>query len=149
MDAVVVLGGEHDGREEFGIALARRLGAATVLLSNPYPADDPTMRPLCSPRTEETDVRILCFVPDPSTTHGEASATRRFAQDYGWSSVAVVTWRYHLPRARLVFHRCLDDRDVRLTAVAAPHDYRLSVVTWEYLFAYQFAGMAKAVTERC
>lgn len=35
-DAIIVLGGEHDGREDYGLQLARDGWASTVVLSNPY-----------------------------------------------------------------------------------------------------------------
>jgi hypothetical protein len=41
--AVVVLGGEHDDREGYGLALARQELASTVVFSDPYPSADPLM----------------------------------------------------------------------------------------------------------
>src|SRR5690349_20036832 len=46
-DAVVVLGGEHDGREDYGIELARSGWAPTVVISDAYPKGDPVMQRVC------------------------------------------------------------------------------------------------------
>ena len=42
-DAIVVLAGEHDGREEYALRLAREGWAPTVVLSNPYLRTDDVM----------------------------------------------------------------------------------------------------------
>lgn len=61
-DAVVVLGGEHDGREDYGIALARNGWAPTVLISNPYHSSDPVMRRVCGVRRRHRD-HLLATIP--------------------------------------------------------------------------------------
>lgn len=144
VDAVVVLGGEHDGRERYGVALARQGIASTVLLSNPYPASDPVMKRMCLRRNDA--VEVICSRPDPLTTRGEAIMTRRLARERNWHKILIVTWRFHLPRARLVFHQCLSGTGVSIAAKAVPRQYVLPVWYWEYIYLYQFAGIAKAVS---
>ena len=39
--------GEHDGREDFGIGLAKQGWASTVVISNPYGDGDPVMKRVC------------------------------------------------------------------------------------------------------
>lgn len=143
VDAVVVLGGEHDGREGYGVALARQGLAPTVVLSNPYPATDRVMSRICS--GQHGAVRVICPRPEPPTTRGEAMMTRRLALEHHWKQVMVVTWRYHLPRARLLFCQCLCASGVSVTAKAVPRQYVLPVWYWEYIYLYQFAGIAKAL----
>jgi uncharacterized SAM-binding protein YcdF (DUF218 family) len=148
VDAVVVLGGEHDGREEYGIALAQQVHASAVMLSDPYPSGDVVMQRMCSRRLDAIDV--ICSRPDPSTTRGEAIMTRRSAARRHWSSILLVTWRYHMPRARLLFDKCLADMGVSVSAKAVPRQYVLPIWYWQYLYAYQFAGIVKAVAaEHC
>lgn len=148
VNAVVVLGGEHDGREEYGVALARQVHASAVLLSNPYPSDDVVMQRMCLRHLDAIDV--ICSRPDPPTTRGEAMMTRRAAARRHWSSILLVTWRYHLPRARLLFDQCLADIGVSVGAKAVPRQYVLPVWYWQYLYFYQFAGIVKAVAaEHC
>src|SRR5690349_14891187 len=62
-DAIVVLGGEHDGREAYGLDLATRGYADTVLLSNPYWSGDKVMKKACASSTAE--VEVVCFKPQP------------------------------------------------------------------------------------
>jgi len=144
VDAVVVLGGEHDGRERYGLTLARQGLASTVLLSNPYPAADPLMNQMCLPRSGA--VEVICSRPNPMTTHGEAIMTRRLVRERHWHKILIVTWRYHIPRARLVFDQCLSGQGVSVAAKGTPRQYVLPFWYWQYIYLYQFSGIAKALT---
>ena len=143
-DAIIVLGGEHDGREDYGISLAREGWAPTVVISNPYDDWDPVMKRVCRPAA---DVEVICARPDPLTTRGEAVLMQRLALERKWSTIIVVSWRYHLPRARLVFDQCFSDRPGSTVMVAVPRRYRYSLFRWEFVFAYQWAGLAKALAQ--
>jgi uncharacterized SAM-binding protein YcdF (DUF218 family) len=124
-NAVLVLAGQHHGREEFGIELAKLVGAGTVLLSDAYQAEDPVMRTLCS--SSHSTVKVVCFRPKPATTRGEAQYARQLAMRYGWSRIVVVTWRYHLPRAPLVFAQCYSADPGSVIMRAAPREYSVTV----------------------
>jgi len=141
-DAIIVLGGEHDGREAYGISLAERGVADTVVLSNPYGAADPTMKKYCGVETDTYSV--LCEEPEPSTTRGEAIFTQQLAEERGWDHVVVVSWRYHLPRARYIFDQCFAGE---VTMQAVPRTYDFSLVHWEYTYLYQLAGFTKAAIQ--
>jgi uncharacterized SAM-binding protein YcdF (DUF218 family) len=141
-DAIVVLGGDHDGREEYALRLARDGWAPTVVLSNPYPPDDTLMAKLCGPAP---GIEVICGVPRPLTTRGEAEMVRRLAQQRSWIKIIVVTWRYHIPRARLVFRQCYSDLPGTTVMRAVPRQYPYSLLQWEVIYLYQFAGFAKAV----
>lgn len=144
-DAIIVLGGEHDGREDYGITLARQGWANTVVLSNPYGAGDGVMEGAChDTEGERGRVEVLCPVPDPLTTRGEALMTRELAAERSWDRVIVVSWRYHLPRAGYIFERCFSDAPGAVIMHAMPKRYQFSPVTWEFLYAYQWGGLAKA-----
>jgi uncharacterized SAM-binding protein YcdF (DUF218 family) len=143
-DAIIVLGGEHDGREDYGLSLAREGWAPTVVISNPYDDWDPVMKRVCRPAA---DVEVICARPDPLTTRGEAVLMQRLALERNWSRIIVVSWRYHLPRARLVFDQCFSDRPGSTVMVAVPRRYRYSLFRWEFVFAYQWAGLAKALAQ--
>lgn len=138
-DAIIVLGGEHDGREAYGISLAEQGVADTVVLSDPYGSSDAVMKKYCGADTDS--YTVLCPKPTPSTTRGEAIFTEQLARERGWKHVVVVSWRYHLPRARYVFDSCFDG-DVTMQAV--PRRYDFSLVYWEYTYLYQIAGFVKA-----
>jgi uncharacterized SAM-binding protein YcdF (DUF218 family) len=143
VDAVVVLGGEHDGREAYGMALARDGLASTVVLSNPYPVADELMGRMCMRRSGA--IEVICLRPKPSTTRGEAIMTRRLARERNWKKILVVTWRYHLPRAGLVFRQCLSGIDVSTSVKAVPREYILPIWYWQYIYLYQFAGIGKVL----
>ena len=151
-DAIIVLGGEHDGREDYGLQLAREgySTSKTVLISNPdlpYHArtkwSTDLMNRICGP---QPGLEVICFPPVPSTTRGEAMFTQKIAKERGWKSVIVISWRYHLVRARYIFGQCFDG-DVELAAV--PRDYGKSIRRWTYTTLYQYAGLTKAAILGC
>ncbi|MUL46808.1 YdcF family protein [Mycobacterium sp. CBMA293] len=143
-DAIVVLAGEHDGREQYGLTLARQGWAHTVVLSNPYPPGDPQMNGACVPAA---DIEVICRQPEVLTTRGEAMMVRQLSADRSWRRIIVVSWRYHLPRARLVFRQCYSTNPAAVVAVALPRRYDLSPIGWELMYFYQFAGFAKAAMQ--
>ena len=143
-DAIVVLGGEHDGREDYGLRLAEAGYAATVVLSDPYGADDPTMMRVCAVKSKS--FRVICERPDPSTTKGEAMIVRRLAVENGWRSVIVVSWKFHLVRARYIFGQCFDGSVIMR---AVPRTYARPMWRWAYTYTYQFGGLAKASLAKC
>ena len=143
-DAIVVLGGEHDGREAYGLSLAEQGYAPTVLLSNPYSAKDKVMQKVCAPRR---DIEVICQPPEPKTTRGEALFTRKFADDRGWKSVIVVSWRYHLPRARKIFDECFVTPGRTTIMRDVPRSYPYSVAQWQYTYLYQYGGWVKAAIQ--
>lgn len=144
-DAVVVLGGEHDGREDYGLSLAREGWAPTVVISNPYPADDSVMRRVCG--RPGSGVEVICLRPSPLTTRGEADMVRRLAAQRSWDRVIVVSWRYHLPRARMVFGQCFSDDPSAVVMRAVPRPYEFSIARWEFVYVYQYAGLLKAALQ--
>jgi uncharacterized SAM-binding protein YcdF (DUF218 family) len=84
-------------------------------------------------------VTAICFVPSPGTTRGEAEEVGRLARKHGWKSVIVVTSKYHVSRARLIFDRCLSAR----VEVVSAHE-SISALEWAYQYLYQTAGYARA-----
>ena len=146
-DAIVVLGGEHDGREDSGIQLARMGYADHVLISDPYrpyTEQDSMMPRVCSASTPE--IPVTCFEPKPSTTRGEAMFVQEMARRHDWQDVIVVSWSYHLVRARFIFGQCFGG-DVVMHAV--PRDYSPNPVLWGAVYTYQYGGLAKAAVLGC
>jgi uncharacterized SAM-binding protein YcdF (DUF218 family) len=140
-DAIVVLGGEHDGREQYGLQLLRDGLAPVLMMSDPYPSSDAAMQRACQTRIENAEV--LCKKPDELTTRGEAILTRQLADERGWKTVIIVTWRFHLPRARSIFEKCFSDSPQALIMRGVPRRYDYSLAQWEFTYLYQDAGMAK------
>ena len=133
VDAVVVLGGDSDHRIPRGSELVRAGVAGTLVLSREPGERWARWRPLCG------EPGVVCFDADPYSTKGEAEAVARLAEREGWRSLAVVTSRYHLFRARLVFERCFDGR---VAAVGTRYDRR-----WlPLILPLETAKLVRAVT---
>ena len=143
-DAIVVLGGERDGRLAYALDLARHGYADTVLLSNTDNAADIERRQLCAEGTEP--ITLICFRPDPFNTQGEAMFVARLAKQNNWNHVIVVSWNFHMVRARYIFHQCFAGA---VTMRPVPRSYDYSVWEWAQTYAYQFVALAKAAVVGC
>lgn len=142
VDAIIVLAGEHDGREAYGIELARQGVSKDVVLSDPYSDRDKKMVGYCA--TKDSRFTVTCVAPQLATTRGEALFTRDLAAKQGWTSIMVISWRYHLPRARYIFSQCFDGE---ISMRPVPRDYEHSLAKWEYTYLYQTVGFAKAIVQ--
>ncbi|MGB7361805.1 MAG: YdcF family protein [Rhodococcus sp. (in: high G+C Gram-positive bacteria)] len=147
-DAIVVLGGDHDGREEYALGLAEQGYAPQVVFSDPYTgrgvgpySDGEYMTNLCN---GTYDFTVTCFVPDPSTTRGEGREIRALAEEQNWQHVLVVTFRPHVSRSRYILNKCWDGN---MTVLASPTEIPWWAWTWQYV--YQTAGFTKAFFEEC
>jgi hypothetical protein len=112
------------------------------VLSNPYAADDPVMRRACAGSGQ--GITVICRRPAPATTRGEALAARQLATERHWKRIIVVSWRHHLPRARLVFSQCFADRPGVVIMRAVPRDEPMSLAEWEGTSLYQELAFLKA-----
>jgi hypothetical protein len=122
-DAIVVLSGDR-ARLTTGLRLFHADLAPTLLISRdsrPWKAADA----LCERRG------IVCFRADPYSTEGEAETVERLGKGRNWRSIVVVTSRYHLRRARMLFERCTHRRPQVVAARTTPLDY-VKVVPWEW-----------------
>ena len=113
VNAIVVLAGSGK-RLPVALRLWHR-GVARWLLVSKDSLDKRRVA-LCA----DPPAHVVCFQAKPYSTRGEARWTTRFARHEGWRSLAVVSSRFHLFRARLLFRRCTG---ARIELVAAP-------VTW-------------------
>jgi uncharacterized SAM-binding protein YcdF (DUF218 family) len=105
-DAAVVLAGARGPRLAKGMELVHDGVAPVLVVSDGWSATWPEANRLCAGR--RTPVPVVCFHPEPYSTRGEAEAFARMAEQRGWQSVVVVSSRYHLLRARMLFERCYD-----------------------------------------
>ncbi|MFI7589561.1 hypothetical protein ACIB24_21045 [Spongisporangium articulatum] len=138
-DAIVVLGG-IPATAVTGEALWRAGAARELVVSNPYPAGYPDLRPICPavPRPH-----VTCFVPDPSTTRGEAQEIGRLARQRGWDDVVVLAPVFQISRARVLVERCYPGR-LRMVDAHAP----FPTSSWPYQYVYQTAGYVKVALRR-
>jgi DUF218 domain len=137
-DAIVVLGSaDIDGRQAMAFRLADQNYASTVAISVGS-ARQLDFKLSC--HNPPANLTVLCFVPDPPTTQGEARQIRTLSAQHHWTSIIVVTSSYHISRARMIFTGCFGG-DVMMAAPAAHH----SIATIGYQYAYQTAGYVKAL----
>jgi len=74
-DAVVVLAGGDGERLDRGLELVRA-GVAPTLVASTGPAK------LCD---SSQPFEVICFMPSPETTRGEAEAIGHLAREHGWT----------------------------------------------------------------
>ncbi|KAA8890213.1 YdcF family protein [Nocardia colli] len=139
-DAILVLGGAHDGRERLALRLAHDGLAPRVLVSNPY-EHSALINRICH---GGYSFEVVCFDPSPRTTRGEGRELARMAEAGGWHRVIVVTFTPHISRARYILGKCWDGE--LLFVDPKP---RLSVARWAYDYFYQSTGYIKAAFESC
>jgi uncharacterized SAM-binding protein YcdF (DUF218 family) len=117
-DAVVVLSGSKHARLDRGLELVRERVAPVLVISAGLDPDRPEAHRLCTAGRGD-GFRVLCFEPNPDSTRGEAEAVGRLARQNDWRRVLLVTSRFHVTRARMIFDRCVDG-DVDALGVTYP-----------------------------
>jgi len=130
VDAIVVPGGPGN-RVAAAVKLAQQDRAPYLVLS----LGEPVPWGYCGGYVGRATV--LCFMPSPDTTQGEAEATARLAKEYGFRSIALVTTPDQTWRAELRFRRCYSGK---IYGVTTPLPKRM----WPYQIAYQWAATFKA-----
>ena len=63
---------------------------------------------------------VVCLRPHPDSTRAEARVTGQLAEARSWKSMVLVTSKYHLTRARMLFARCFEGT---VQAVGEPPPY--------------------------
>ncbi len=134
VDAIVVLGGPGD-RLGKGMELAQQGRAPVLAVSRGLP-DDRLLARVCGQRGRA--YRLICFLPEPGTTRGEAESVGRLTKQYHWRSVVLVTTPDQDTRARIWFRRCFAGH-VYVVTTALPAS------KWPYQIAYQWAATFRAV----
>ncbi len=119
-NAVVVLSGGKTDRLPKGLKLVQSGVAPTLVISDGLAADYPQANELCR---NKQPFKVICFKPDPYSTRGEAEGVARLAKKHHWKSVVVVTSRYHVFRARILFKRCFKGKLAVVGSWPSPTDY--------------------------
>jgi uncharacterized SAM-binding protein YcdF (DUF218 family) len=127
-DAVVVLSGGRKERLAKGLELMRERVSDTLVISDGRATGWTAANRLCDGGA--STFRVVCFRPDPYSTKGEAEAVARIGRRKGWSSIAVVTSRFHVFRAKMLFERCFRG-DVEAVGASYKWHYLPSALVWE------------------
>lgn len=135
-DAVIVLAGGRSKRLAKGLRLMERGVAPTLVISDGRDPYWPQANRLCDGPAPFT---VICFRPAPYSTRGEAERVRRIAAARHWRSIVVVTSRYHVTRARVLFERCFRGR-VQVTGAG------YSTLRLPQYLATEWGKLAYAVT---
>ncbi len=141
-DAIVVLAGGKKQRLGKALELVENGVSDTLVISDGRDPGWPEANRLCT--GARSDLDVVCFRPRPYSTRGEAQAVARFAQQRQWEHVAVVTSRFHVFRARILFERCLDGP---VDVVAA--GYRLRFLPSALVFETLKLTHAEVVEREC
>jgi DUF218 domain len=130
VDAIVALDG-YPSRMGKALELGRQGYASTVVLSVLS-----FVNPLCHERIPA--VRVVCFVPNPLNTRGEAEAVAAMAARNHWTSLLVVSSSTQTTRARVIMKRCYGG-EVLMDPVQVP----LSGLARQIV--YEWGALAKAL----
>jgi uncharacterized SAM-binding protein YcdF (DUF218 family) len=125
-DVVVVLSGSKR-RLPTALALVRRGIAPVLALSSVQRTKHWAEADRLCREHRYAGARVICFKAVPFSTRGEARAIARLAQDRGWRSIVVVTSRFHITRAHLLFRRCWHGQ---LSMAGAPSTWWQLPVEW-------------------
>jgi hypothetical protein len=147
-DVLFVLG-PPDDRLGYAEQLMEQGHADTLVVAVQQDSDSDPDLALCR---ERRAYRVVCFLPEPFTTQGEALTLQRLTTEYGWKSADVLTAQYHVTRARVILQRCFKGD---LGLIAYQQDLPVLSFTnprgsWAYIFAYQTAAFIKvALNQEC
>lgn len=132
VDAIVMLAGGEGERLATARAMADQ-GVAPVLVLSHGPST------LC--RGGQA-YEVICFIPEPGTTRGEATYIGRLAAERGWQDIAIVTSTHHVARARTVIGQCTDAEVHMVDAGSADftREQRGEIIL------HEFAGLIAALT---
>jgi uncharacterized SAM-binding protein YcdF (DUF218 family) len=141
-DAVVVLAGSKHERLDRGLELVRDGVAPVLVISDGFDPQRPRENRLCEEGGD--GFSVACFTPDPDSTRGEARKVAELARKRGWERVLLVTSRFHVTRARMLFDRCTD-ADVDAVGVDYPWTGVPAAVAGEWVKL----GLSETVTRGC
>ena len=129
-NAIVVLGGSGP-RLQKGLALAHAGYAPNQVLSG-------YSRSTCP--TTPHGVEVICFIPHPGTTQGEAREIAKLAGERDWRQIIVVSGIPQTTRARLRITRCY--HGTLLFDPASPG----GLGGWVHNVIYEWGALIKALT---
>ena len=142
-DAVVVLSGSKHERLDRGLELVRDGVAPVLVISGGFDPRQPAASRLCH-AGKGAGFRVICFMPSPDSTRGEAREAGRLARERDWRRIVLVTSRFHVTRARMLFDRCVDG-DVDAVGVDYPRTSIPQAIAGEWVKL----GLSETVNRGC
>jgi uncharacterized SAM-binding protein YcdF (DUF218 family) len=122
-DAIVVLSGDRK-RLATGVRLFTGGVAPTLVISRDG-------RPWREAGALCAGPHVVCFQANPYSTEGEAQEVGHLERKHGWKRIVIVTSRYHLRRAGMLFDRCTGRRPQVVAAKTTVLNYLVDV-PWEW-----------------
>ncbi|WP_240720209.1 YdcF family protein [Pseudarthrobacter sp. NamB4] len=104
-DAVIMLGGASTERLPVAQRLQESLDIPVLVVSHTDTPGNATADALCHTNSLRPD-GLLCLTLDEKDTRGEARALSDLVAAEGWTTITVVTSRYHMARAGLLIGQC-------------------------------------------
>ncbi|RLP10657.1 YdcF family protein [Propionibacterium australiense] len=139
-DVLFVLGPHDSGRVDYALQLMDGGAADELVVSTPSFGSVFQPEPSTSFCTDEHPYPVTCFVPEPSTTRGEAAQLARWRTERGWDRVIVLTTRPHVSRTRYIMGQCAGG-----PVAVWSYDGAMTPLGWAYQFAYQGLAFIKAI----
>ena len=138
-DVLFVLGPHDAGRIADALRLMDAGLADELVVSTPTHGSLLDPAPSTAFCTAEHPYPVTCFVPEPSTTRGEAAQLARWRAERGWGTVLVLTARPHVSRTRYIMGQCGGGPVTVLS-----YDGGMNPPRWARQFAYQGVAFVKA-----
>lgn len=139
VDAVIVHAGGEGERLDRALQIVEEGFSETLVLMRGTALEPewPEGNALCAEGLE--GVEVVCPLPDPDTTIGEARALDILADQRGWEEVIAVTSDYHLRRAMHLDRNCTE-----LSVYAAGAESPLGVLDRFQRVVWEMGGMIQA-----
>jgi hypothetical protein len=133
VSAIVMFNGPGDRLgTALGLAFAHRASTVVIARGSSYWGHGS----VCAPTIPR--VKVICFVPAPETTRGEAEYAGDLARRYHWHSIVLVATTPQNTRARLRLGRCFGGKIYVVDAPLPRHE-------WLQAIAYEWGAMTKAL----
>lgn len=137
VDAVVVHAGGEGERLDRALEIMDEGRAETLVVMRGTAPEWPEGNALCADGADGFEV--VCPLPDPDTTIGEARALDILSNQRGWDEVIAVSSDYHMRRALHLDRNCTD-----LTVYAASAKSPLGVLARFQRVVWEMGGMVQA-----
>ncbi len=135
VDAVIVLGGSSEERLPVAQRFATEAETPVLVVSWTDTPGNISADALCREATFPS-ASLVCFRPADMDTRGEAEVIGKLVKANGWTSIAVVTSSYHVPRSETLIQQCTD---ATVTMVAS--NPKLDSMEWLRRFVIETGGL--------